>query len=488
MATDLCLSSAEALARRIRRGDVSPVEVVEAHLDRIDERNDELNAYVEVLDERAREAAEEAERAVEAGEGLGPLHGVPVAVKDLQNVAGVRTTFGSKPMADFVAEENDVFVDRLLDAGAIILGKTNTPEYGHKGTTDNLVVGPTPTPFDVTKNAGGSSGGSAAAVAAGLATLAQGSDGGGSIRIPSAFCGVFGIKPTYRRIARPARPNAFTHTPFSQLGPHARTVGDAALMFDALAGPHPGDPMVLPETDDDYLAATTRGIEGLSVAYSPDLGVFPVEDAVTDVVDDALSAFERAGADVVDVELDHDGRTREEIEDAWLAGFQVNYGALSEDKKALGVDYRGDDRADATPTFVEMADAGAAMSAVDYQRADNVRTDVFLGVQEVFEEHDLLVAPTLAVESVDNARADEGNTVGPTEVDGEPVDPLIGWCLTYPFNLTGHPVANVPAGLTAAGMPVGMQVVGPRFADDRVLAASAAVERTRPWHDAYEAL
>lgn len=485
---DLCLSSAESLARRIRDGSLSPVEVVEAHLDRIDDRDGELNAYVEVLEDRARGAAADAERAVESGADLGPLHGVPVAVKDLQNVAGVPTTFGSKPMTDFVAEENDVFVDRLLDAGAIVLGKTNTPEYGHKGTTDNLVVGPTGTPFDTSKNAGGSSGGSAAAVASGLAPLAQGSDGGGSIRIPSAFCGVFGIKPTYRRIARPARPNAFTHTPFSQLGPHARTVRDAALLFDVMAGPHPGDPMVLPESDDDHLAATTRGIEGLSVAYSPNLGVFPVEETVTDVVDDALSAFERAGADVVDVEPDYDGRTREEMEDAWLAGFRTNFGALAEDRKALGVDYRGEDRADATRTFVEAADAGAAMSAVDYQRADNVRTDVFLGVQDVFEEHDLLVAPTLAVESIDNAGDDEGNTVGPSEVNGEPVDPLIGWCLTYPFNMTGHPVANVPAGLTAAGMPVGMQVAGPRFADERVLAASAAVERIRPWDDAYEAL
>ena len=174
MTTDLPYSSAEDLALRIRRGDVSPVEVIDAHLERIDDRNDELNAYVEVLDDRAREAAAEAERAVAAGGELGPLHGVPVAIKDLEDVAGVRTTSGSKPMAEFVAEENTLFVDRLLDAGAILLGKTNTPEYGHKGTTDNRLFGPTSTPFDTAKNAGGSSGGSAAAVAAGLAPLAQG--------------------------------------------------------------------------------------------------------------------------------------------------------------------------------------------------------------------------------------------------------------------------------------------------------------------------
>jgi Asp-tRNA(Asn)/Glu-tRNA(Gln) amidotransferase A subunit family amidase len=488
MTTDLPYSSAEDLALRIRRGDVSPVEVIDAHLERIDDRNDELNAYVEVLDDRARGAAEEAERAVAAGGELGPLHGVPVAIKDLEDVAGVRTTSGSKPMAEFVAEENALFVDRLLDAGAILLGKTNTPEYGHKGTTDNRLFGPTSTPFDTAKNAGGSSGGSAAAVAAGLAPLAQGSDGGGSIRIPSAFCGVFGIKPTYRRIARPAQPNAFTHTPFSQLGPHARSVRDAALMLDVLVGPHPGDPMVLPDSATDFLGATDRGIGDFSVGYSPDLGVFPVEGAVTDVIEDALSAFERAGAEVTRTELDYDGRTRAEIEDAWLSGFQVNYGALAEDKKALGVEYLGADRAEATPEFAAMAEAGAAMSAVEYQRADNVRTDVFSGIQEAFEEYDLLVAPTLAVESIENVLGTETSTVGPEEVNGEPVDPLVGWCLTYPFNMTGHPVANVPASLTASGMPVGMQVIGPRFADGDVLAASAAVERVRPWADSYEHL
>lgn len=485
MANSLCYSSVEDLALRIRRGDLSPVEVVEAHLDRIAELDEAINAYVRILDDRARAAAREAKAAVEAGDRLGPLHGVPVAIKDLEDVAGVPTTCGSKPMADAVATENSLVVDRLLDAGAIVLGKTNTPEYGHKGTTDNRLVGPTSTPFDTSNNAGGSSGGSAAAVAAGLAPVAQGSDGGGSVRIPSAFCGVFGIKPTYRRIARPSRPDGFTHTPFSQLGPHSRTVRDTALLLDVLAGPHPGDPMVAPADGTDFLAATDRGIDGLSVAYSPDLGVYPVEDPVRDTVEDALSAFERAGADVSTVDVTYRGRTRAEIEEAWLAGFRVKFGALVENKLAEGIDYLGEDRSDVTPEFAAMAEAGTEMNAVDYKRMDNVRTDAFLGIQEVFEDHDLLVAPTLAVESVENVPGTDTGTVGPSEVAGESVDPLIGWCLTYLFNLTGHPVANVPAGCTASGMPVGMQVAAPRFDDGDVLAASAAVERVRPWADSY---
>jgi len=486
MVNALCRAPAEELALRVRRGDLSPVDVVEAHLDRIADLNDEINAYVHVFDDRAREAAREAEAAVEAGDPLGPLHGVPVAIKDLEHVRGAPTTFGSKPMAEFVPAENSLVVDRLLEAGAIVLGKTNTPEYGHKGTTDNRLFGPTSTPFDTANNAGGSSGGSAAAVAAGLAPLAQGSDGGGSVRIPSAFCGVFGIKPTYRRIARPNRPNAFTHTPFSQLGPHARSVRDAALALDVLVEPHPGDPMVAPDDGIEFLAATDRGIDGFEVAYSPDLGVFPVEAPVREAVEDALPAFERAGADVTRVDVSYRGRTRAELEEAWLSGFRVKFGALVENKLADGVDYLGEDRSAATPEFAAMAEAGTAMDAVDYKLMDDVRTDAFLGIQEVFEEYDLLVAPTLAVESVENDP--DAGTVGPSEVNGEPVDPLIGWCLTYPFNLTGHPVANVPAGRAASGMPVGLQVIAPRFADDDVLAASAAVERVRPWADSYAGL
>jgi len=481
---DLTERSASELAGRIRAGEVSPVAAVEAHLDRIHELDPEINAYVTVTADRARERAREIEAAVEAGDPVGPLCGVPVAIKDLEDVSGVRTTAGSKPLADTVAEENAVFVDRLRDAGAIVLGKTNTPEFGHKGTTDNLVAGATGTPFDPSRNAGGSSGGSAAAVAARMAPIAQGSDGGGSIRIPSAWSGTYGIKPTYRRIARPAEPDAFTHTPFSQLGPHARTVEDAALMLDVMAGPHPNDPMVAPDDGIDVRGAVDRGVADLDVAYCPDLGVFPLAPRVEAVLDDAVDAFERAGASVtrIDSVFDHDHRT---LTDAWLVGFQVKFAALAADlEESEGVEYTGADRADTSAAFVEMIEEGRGRSAVEYKRANNVRTDAFLSVQDVLSEHDLLVSATLAAPPTPNN--EDGNTVGPSEVDGEPVHPAIGWCLTHPFNLTGHPVASLPAGLDEDGLPVGMQLVGRRFEDDTVLAASAAVERERPWQHLYD--
>lgn len=483
MPSDIAFRSAADLASDVRRGVRSPVEIVETFLGRIEERNGSLNAFVHVMDEEARTAAREAERAVERGEDLGPLHGVPVAIKDLEDVAGVPTTNGSKPLADNVPEEDSLVVRRLRDAGAIVLGKTNTPEFGHKGITDNLLFGPTSTPFDLSRNAGGSSGGSAAAVADGLVPIAQGSDGGGSVRIPSAWCGVFGFKGTFRRAGYPSVPDAFGTAPFVHVGPHARSVEDAALLFDVMQGPHPGDPFCLPDTGADYRGATERAVEGLSVAYSPDLGVFPVDERVRAVTDAAVDAFADAGLEVERVDIDF-GRSREEICGWWLQSVEVKYAAMADVFEAeFGVEYTGADRGDVTPEFADGIERGESYSAKAYKADDRVRTDVFLEFQRVFEDHDLLVAPTLAVPPVENAT--DGNTLGPTEVAGERVNPLIGWCLTYPFNMSGHPVANVPAGLDDAGLPVGMQVAGRRFADETVLAASAAFERVRPWDHLY---
>lgn len=483
MAMDLCFTPATELASRIRRGVLSPVDVVEACLSRIEARNGEINAFVHIAADRAREAARDAERAVDAGEHLGVLHGVPVAIKDMNDVGGMPTTDGSVPLADNVPEDSEPLVARLEAAGAIVIGKTNTPEFGHKGTTDNQLFGPTSTPFAPGRNAGGSSGGSAAAVADGMVPIAQGTDGGGSIRIPSSFSGCYGIKPTWRRVPRRYRPDGFSHTPFSDAGPHARTVEDAALMLSVMAGQHPVDPMVAPDDGTDFLGATRDPIDGFAVAYSPNLDVFPLDDSVAGIVDDAAYAFEAAGAAVTEVSIGFD-RSREEIRDAWMAGFAVGYAETAVNlHETMGVDYLGEDRGDASPEFIDLIESGGEYSAVEFKRADVVRTDVFEAVQSVLAEYDVLVAPTLAVPPVENA--DGGDTVGPTVVAGESVDPLIGWCLTYPFNMTGHPAANVPAGFTDDGLPVGMQIIGRRFDDASVLAASAAFERAQPWYDAY---
>jgi Asp-tRNA(Asn)/Glu-tRNA(Gln) amidotransferase A subunit family amidase len=485
---ELCFTPAAELASRIRRRDLSPVEVVEAFLARIEERNGGINAYVTVIGDEAREVARQAERAVMAGDLLGPLHGVPVAIKDLFDYkVGIRNTFGSKPLAGYVPHQNATYVERLEGAGAIVLGKTNTPEFGHKGATDNFLFGPTSTPFAPSKNAGGSSGGSAAAVADGLCAIAQGTDAGGSIRIPASFCGAYGFKASFGRVASATRPDAFlSHTPFSHSGPLSRTVEDAALMLGAMAGPHPRDPFSLPDEGTDYGAATRWPVEGMRIAYSPDFGVFPVEERVLSVIEEAVRAFEDVGAHVEEASVGF-GRDQREMCELWLREVGVKSAEIVSNLKDAGVaDLLGEHREDLTPEFAGLLEKGHAMGAVEYRKDEVVRTEVFDAIQDLFDEYDLLVTPTLAVPPFDNA--DDGNTLGPSEVNGEEVDPLLGWCLTYPINFTGHPAASVPAGFTEDGLPIGMQIVGRRFADGAVLAASAAFERVRPWHNSYDVL
>ncbi len=468
--------TAAGIARRIRDGELAPTTVTKQILDRIERRNERTNAFITVSDDLAKEMTAEAERALEAGEPLGPLHGVPVAIKDLEDVEDVRTTSGSLLFESRIADGDDPVVSRLKSAGAIIVGKTNTPEFGLGTTTDNRVIGPTGSPFGPDRVSGGSSGGAGAALGDSLVPIAQGSDAGGSIRIPAAFCGVYGLKPTYGLIPIANRPNAFaSHTPFSHLGPMARTVEDAAVMLDVTAGPHPRDPFSVPG-DDSYVAATGRSIAGTKIAYSPGMGTYPVARSVRDVLDDAISAFETAGATVerISPELGHSHR---EILDAYYTFAAVRWQSLLDNLESDGHDPRGEDLSRLRPYLVELVVDAEEPSTREYKRADVVRTDVLDGLENVFEEYDLLVTATTAVPPFLHGAE-------PETVDGQEIEPLRGWALTQPYNFTGHPAASAPAGFVD-GLPIGMQIAGQRHDDGTVLAASAAFERIRPWHDSY---
>jgi amidase/aspartyl-tRNA(Asn)/glutamyl-tRNA(Gln) amidotransferase subunit A len=481
MASQFDYVSALELSEGIAAGEYSPIAVVEAYLDRARQRNDRTNAYVNILEERAREQARDAARAVADGEHLGRLHGVPVAIKDLAPMAGVRTTFGSKLFADNVAETDAILVERLQAAGAIPLGKTNACEFGHKGTTDNPLFGPTSTPFDPDRNAGGSSGGSAAAVADGIAPIAHGGDGGGSIRIPAACCGVYGLNPSFGRVPHETRPDAFNeHTPFVRRGPLTRTVADAALMLEVMAGPDARDPFALPGGSKDFLSATERPIDGLSVAYTPDLALFPLREEVREVVDDTVGALETAGAEVADVDPEFDHSLRE-IFEAWKTTWQTTYAGLAEGFRVNGTDLV-ENREQLSPAFRDIVEAGLELTVPELKRANRIRTSVADTIQEVHDEYELVVTSTLTRPPIENA----DQTIGPETVDGEFIGSPIGWCLTYPFNLIPNPSASVPAGLDSNGLPVGLQLVGRRFDDKTVLAASAAIERERPWQKYYE--
>jgi amidase/aspartyl-tRNA(Asn)/glutamyl-tRNA(Gln) amidotransferase subunit A len=478
-------ASATELAALVRSRELSPVEIVEAALDRIDRRNGDLNAFVHLAPDEALESARRAERAVLDGDDLGPLHGVPTAIKDLYDFKpGWPATFGGVPaLRDNIADIHCLFAERIERAGAIILGKTNSPFMGMRGTCDNPLFGPTRNPFDLTKNTGGSSGGSAAAVADGLVPFAEGTDAGGSIRIPAAWCGVYGFKGSWGRVPAPIRPNAFGGTsPFVAEGPISRTVADAALVMSVLSGRHPADPYSI-DHPDDPLDGLHGDLRGARIAYSPDFGVYPVDRRVAAVVADAVRAFEAAGAtvDVVDLAIPYDHL---ELADLWCRMIAPNNIATIERFATMGIDLLGEHGADVPPRYRERIEAGYLLTVGDIARDQAMRTVVFDTIQSVFDTHDFLVTPTLAAVQVDNH--DDRDTIGPAEIDGVAVERLIGWCMTYFLNFTGHPAASIPAGLVDGRLPVGMQIIGDRHDDVGVLRASRVFEEIRPWAATYD--
>jgi amidase/aspartyl-tRNA(Asn)/glutamyl-tRNA(Gln) amidotransferase subunit A len=476
-------ASAAELAGRIRRRELSPVELMSSTIQRIERRNPSLNAFVFTDFDQAMERARAAEAAVTSGANLGPLHGVPTAMKDLFDFKpGWPSTFGGiRTLRNQVIDAYCPFAERMERAGAIIVGKTNSPIMGLRGIADNYLFGPTHNPFDLTRNPGGSSGGSAAAVADGLVSIAEGTDAGGSIRIPAAWCNVYGYRASQGRVAYTGRPNAFGGlNPFVFEGTLTRTVEDAAVGLQILAGPDSRDPFSLTSTP-DFHAALSRQVKGWRIAYTPDFDVFPIESAVADVVAEAVQGFVDAGATVETVKVGIK-RSQHELSDLWNRMIMpLNISGL-EGLKAAGVDLMRDHPEDLPPEYRHWIEIGYGLSAMDVWNDMVMRTEVYDAIESVLQNHDLLVSPTLACLPVKNAN--DGNTLGPAQINGEEVDPLIGWCLTYLTNFSGHPSASIPAGL-AGGLPVGMHIVGRREQDVDVLAASAAFERVRPWSDAY---
>ncbi len=459
---DLCWLSAVELAALIRARKVSPVEVVDAALGRIDRLNPALNAYCTVTTDEARDAAQAAEVAVMTGEELGALHGVPVSIKDLVFTRRVLTTGGSRLFADHVPEEDAVPVERLKGAGAIVLGKTNTPEFGHKGVTDNPLFGITRNPWDPGRTPGGSSGGAAVAAAAGLGPLALGTDGGGSIRIPAALCGIYGLKPSFGRV--PQGPGFPGWETFSHTGPITRTVRDAALMLDTLAGPDDRDRLSLPsDSGPTFLEACEAGIAGLSVAWSADLGHGLVDPEVADLCVRAAEVFETLGCRV------------EAVTPGWDDPEEIFRTIAPAETYGAWGDRLADSADRLDRSLVALLRYGQGITARQYLMATRRRHEFWTEVQRFLARFDLLVTPTVAVPAFEVGRP------AVKEINGRPASPL-GWIpFCFPFNLTGQPAATVPAGFTAAGLPVGLQIVGRRFADRTVLAASAAFESAQPW-------
>lgn len=459
---DLCYLSAVELAAAIRTRDVSPVEVTEAVLARIEQWNPVLNCFCTSMADEARAAARRAEEAVSRGDELGPLHGVPVSVKDIVAVRGSRMTFGSRLFEDHVSTDDAPAIERLRNAGAIFIGRTNTPEFGWKGVTDSPLFGITRNPWNTGLTPGGSSGGAAAATAAGMAPIGIGTDGGGSIRIPAAFCALVGMKASFGRIPNfPATAvDSLRHT-----GPLTRTVADAALSTDIMAGPDERDPCSLPDCQHNYLAELDRGIQGLRIAYSPDLGYAKVDPEVARICEHSAMKLTDAGAIVEQTELDWPNPY-----ECWsiffYGGIAATHGRRPESELEL-----------MDPGLRAIVERGRSLSAVDYVNATMQRNAFWQQARRVHDEFDLLITPALAVPPFpagqDNAEAKPGEK-----------PKHLGWtAFTYPFNLTGQPACSVPCGWTDSDLPVGLQIVGRRFDDKTVLQAARALEQIQPWAD-----
>jgi Asp-tRNA(Asn)/Glu-tRNA(Gln) amidotransferase A subunit family amidase len=443
----------------IAKKHISPVELLKEVYERIDSLEPRLNCFTTLTPELAFESARRAEQAVMKGESLGLLHGLPLSVKDLIAVGGVRQTFGSRTMAENIAAHDAPSVERVKAAGACIVGKTTTSEFGCKAVGDSPLTGVTRNPWDLSKTPGGSSCGAAASVAAGITPFALGTDGGGSIRAPASFCGIFGIKPQFARV--PVFPVSATPT-LGHVGPLARTVRDAALLLSVIAGADRRDPFSQQGTVPDFIGACEQPVDGMRVAWSPTLGYANPDSEVVKIAESALRTLEDMGCHIVLLE---DGIGKDPAE-LWTAEFYA--GAASRLRKTFLESREMLDEA-----VAEVLDSALDQSVLQYYGRVFERYEFREKVRTVLEPYDLLLSPTVPIPPCD---------IG-VNVPGQARERnLCTWqYYTYPFNLTGQPAASIPVGFTASGLPVGLQMVAKLGCETEIFRAAAAFESARPW-------
>jgi amidase len=446
MASDICRLSAVELARLIRAKELSAREVVGAHLSQIERVNPLVNAIVTLVVDQAMERARLADEDFARGREVGPLHGLPIAHKDLQPTKGIRTTFGSPIYRDFVPAEDSLLVERLRLAGAIVVGKTNTPEFGAGSQTFNPVFGATLNPYDRSKTCGGSSGGAAVALATGMLPIADGTDMGGSLRNPASFCNIVGMRPSPGRV--PAWPAATAWSTLSVDGPMARSVGDVALMLSAIAGPDSRSPIALDEAGGLFAAPLDRDFKGVRIAWWKNLGGVPVDRRVRDAVNAQRGVFESLGCIVDEAEPDF-----------------TDFDAVFKTVRALafvtGVAPRvAGHRELVKDTILWEIDRGERLTAGEIAWAETKRTELYHRMRRFMERYDFFVLPSTQVPPFDV------NQPYVTEIDGVAMETYIDWMKScYYISLVGNPAISVPCGFTPEGLPVGLQIVG-RHRDD----------------------
>ncbi len=466
---DICRMDAVTVAGKVRAKQISAAEVTEAVLRRMDVLEPHIHAFCTPTPDVARAAAKAVDAKIAAGEDPGVLAGVPIGIKDLVATKDILTVMGSSWYRDFVPDEDDICVERLKAAGAVIIGKTNVPEFGYSGVGHNPVFPATRNPWNLDMTSGGSSAGSGASVAAGVAPFAIGSDGGGSVRIPSAHCGLFGMKASMGRVAlypgcRDERyPGVSSWESIEHIGPMSRTVADSALMLSVITGPDPRDRYSIPAGDVDYRKAPTDGIKGLRIAYSEDWGYAPVDPEVRRVVSDAVRVFE--------TDL---GCTVERANPGWEDPFPQFWTLVAGDSDLTGMRRMMQGREkEMSPHLVGLLQRD--WKASEFTDAKMMRQRVCNRMWRFMQNYDLLLTPTLAVPPFPLYMQ------GPEIIEGRMVSTGDWLCFTFICNLTGQPAASIPAGFTKDGLPVGLQIIGRHLADSTVLAASGAFEQARPW-------
>lgn len=460
---ELCFLEATELVRRIRAKDVSCVEVMEAHLAQIERINPRVNAIVTLLPERALAGARAADAALARGEPLGALHGLPIAHKDLVPTQGIRTTYGSPIYKDHIPDADALIVQRLQQAGAITIGKTNTPEFGAGAQTFNEVFGETLNPYDLTKTCGGSSGGAAVALACGMLPIADGSDTGGSLRLPASFCNVVGFRPAPGRV--PVWPSDIGWWTISVQGPMARTVRDTALMLSAIAGPDARQPISIAESGERFRAPLSRDFTGVRVAWSADCGGVPMDPRVVAVLASQRQVFESLGCVVEDACPDF--TDAEEVFLTWRAWrMELRFGKMLETHRHLMKD-----------TVIWNTQEGQKLSGPQLGRAEVKRTELYHRMRLFMERYPFFLCPVAQVPPFDVQER------WVREINGVPMHNYIDWNRsTWYLTITGHPCLSVPAGFTEDGLPVGLQIVGRHQGDFGVLQLAHAFEQaTATW-------
>ncbi len=457
-AQEICFLPATELAHRMRAKELSAHEVMSAHLDRIERINKKVNAIVTLLPERAIEGARAADDALARGKQVGPLHGLPIAHKDLVPTKGIRTTLGSPIFKDFVPEQDGLIVERLRNAGAITIGKTNTPEFGAGSQTFNEVFGETLNPYDLTKTCGGSSGGATVALACGMLPIADGSDMGGSLRNPASFCNVVGFRPSPGRV--PHWPDQAAWFTLQVEGPMARTVQDVALLLSAIAGPDPRSPISITEPGSRFAEPLERNLKGVRIAWSRDLGGLPVDPRVTAAIDAQRHVFESLGCTIEDAEPDFaDADEVFKILRAWR--FELSRGDLLQTNRDLLKD-----------TVIWNIEQGVKLAGPQIGWAERKRTELYHRVRTFMERYEFLILPVSQVPPFDVKQRYV------TEINDVAMDTYIDWMRScYYITLTGHPAASVPCGFTPDGLPIGVQIVGRHQDDFGVLQLAHAFEQ-----------